>query len=157
MLKDAPATKHLMNTLFTAAPQKQREATKIATTSELVKKYDLAGPRYTSYPTILSWDTEPTLRRWLESTREGLQLAEMGGTGAAIYVHVPFCQSLCTYCGCNSRITCSTTVGRSYVKSVLQEWELYRQQLGYSAPIPLSDLHLGGGTPTFLQPASLAT
>ena len=127
----------------------------IATTSELLKKYDVAGPRYTSYPTILYWDTEPTVGRWLESTRESLRLAELSGTGAAIYVHVPFCQSLCTYCGCNSRITCSTSVGKAYVRSVLKEWELYRQQLGRSAPIPLSELHLGGGTPTFLSPGEL--
>lgn len=127
----------------------------IATTSDLLKKYDVAGPRYTSYPTILYWDNEPTLDRWLESTRESLQLAEIGGTGAAIYVHVPFCQSLCTYCGCNSRITCSTSVGKAYVSSVLQEWELYRQQLGRSRSIPLSELHLGGGTPTFLTAGEL--
>lgn len=127
----------------------------IATRSELLKKYDVAGPRYTSYPTILYWDTELTPERWLESTRESLQLAELGGTGAAMYVHIPFCQSLCTYCGCNSRITCSTTVGRAYVKSVLREWALYRQQLGGSAPIPLRELHLGGGTPTFLTASEL--
>ena len=126
-----------------------------ATTSELLAKYDVAGPRYTSYPTILYWDAEPTLGRWLESTRESLQLAEMGGTGAAIYVHVPFCQSLCTYCGCNSRITGSKSVGAAYVRSVLREWELYRRQLGRSAPIPLSELHLGGGTPTFLSAGEL--
>jgi oxygen-independent coproporphyrinogen-3 oxidase len=127
----------------------------IATTSELLEKYDVAGPRYTSYPTILYWDTQPTLERWLESARASLQLAELGGTGAAIYVHVPFCQSLCTYCGCNSRITCSTSVGKTYVQSVLREWELYRQQLGRSTPMPLSELHLGGGTPTFLSAAEL--
>jgi oxygen-independent coproporphyrinogen III oxidase len=127
----------------------------ISKTSELLEKYDVAGPRYTSYPTSLYWDTEPTPERWIESTRASLQLAELDGTGAAIYVHVPFCQSLCTYCGCNSRITCSTSVGKTYVKSVLQEWELYREQLGLSSPIPLSELHLGGGTPTFLSPGEL--
>ena len=129
--------------------------TVIATASELLRKYDVPGPRYTSYPTILYWDAEPTLERWLESTRQSLHLAELGGTGAAIYVHVPFCQSLCTYCGCNSRITCSTTVGGAYVKTVLKEWDLYRQKLGHSGPIPLSELHLGGGTPTFLTAGEL--
>ncbi len=129
--------------------------TVIATASELLRKYDVPGPRYTSYPTILYWDAEPTLAAWLESTRRSLHLAELGGTGAAIYVHVPFCQSLCTYCGCNSRITCSTTVGGAYVKTVLKEWELYRQKLGHSGPIPLSELHLGGGTPTFLTAGEL--
>lgn len=126
-----------------------------AITADLLRKYDVPGPRYTSYPTILYWETEPTLQSWLASSAESLSLAESEGTGAAIYVHVPFCRSLCTYCGCNSRITCSTNVGGAYVRSVLQEWELYRQQLGHSAPIPLSELHLGGGTPTFLSPDEL--
>ncbi len=144
-----------MHTLATTTSRQQKDPTTIATTSDLLRKYDVAGPRYTSYPTILYWNTEPTPGRWLESTRQSLQLAEVGGTGAAIYVHVPFCRSLCTYCGCNSRITCSTSVGKTYVRSVLKEWELYRQQLGRVAPIPLSELHLGGGTPTFLTAGEL--
>lgn len=122
-----------------------------ATTTDLLKKYDVPGPRYTSYPTILHWEAEPTPQSWLDSVSERLKLAELEGTGAAVYVHVPFCRSLCTYCGCNSRITCNTSAGKSYVRSVLKEWELYRQQLNLSAPIPLSQLHLGGGTPTFLS------
>jgi len=144
-----------MNTLTTATACTQKGERSFATSSELIKKYDVPGPRYTSYPTILYWDNEPTLGRWLESTRDSLQLAEMGGTGAAIYVHVPFCKSLCTYCGCNSRTTCSPRVGRTYVRSVLKEWELYRQQLERLTPIPLSDMHLGGGTPTFLTAGEL--
>ena len=125
------------------------------TTRDLLRKYDVPGPRYTSYPTILYWDTEPTLKRWLDSTAESLSLTELDETGAAIYVHVPFCRSLCTYCGCNSRITCSTTVGQAYVKTVLQEWELYRMSLRRSTRIPLTELHLGGGTPTFLSAGEL--
>ncbi|MGH9928109.1 MAG: hypothetical protein ACREA9_02665, partial [Pyrinomonadaceae bacterium] len=140
---------------MTKANQLQGDMTVIATASELLQKYDVPGPRYTSYPTILYWDAEPTLAGWLESMRRSLHLAELGGTGAAIYVHVPFCQSLCTYCGCNSRITCSTTVGGAYVKTVLKEWESYRKCLEHSGPIPLSELHLGGGTPTFLTAGEL--
>ena len=127
----------------------------IATATELLKKYDVPGPRYTSYPTILHWADTPTLEEWISSVSESLDLTERHGNGAAVYVHVPFCQSLCTYCGCNSRITRSTSVGRSYVKTVLKEWELYRQRLSRSGPIPLAELHLGGGTPTFLTPAEL--
>ena len=127
----------------------------IATATELLKKYDVPGPRYTSYPTILHWADTPTLEEWISSVSESLDLTERHGNGAAVYVHVPFCQSLCTYCGCNSRITRSTSVGGSYVKTVLKEWELYRQRLSRSGPIPLAELHLGGGTPTFLTPAEL--
>ena len=140
---------------MTEANQRHGNATVIVTAAELLGKYDVPGPRYTSYPAILYWDAEPTVEGWLESTRQSLHLAELGGTGAAIYVHVPFCQSLCTYCGCNSRITCSPTVGRAYVRTVLKEWKFCRQKLEHSRPIPLSELHLGGGTPTFLTPGEL--
>ena len=127
----------------------------IASNSGLVKKYDVPGPRYTSYPTILHWTDTPSVDEWIESLSASLDLSERHGNGSAIYVHIPFCRSLCTYCGCNSRITCSTTVGRAYVKACLREWELYRARLNRSQPFPISELHLGGGTPTFLSPAEL--
>lgn len=126
-----------------------------STASDLLKKYDVPGPRYTSYPTILHWTEKPTIGEWIESLSDSLDLTERHGNGSAIYVHIPFCRSLCTYCGCNSRITCSTSVGRDYVKTLLTEWELYRVRLSRSQQIPLSELHLGGGTPTFLSPAEL--
>jgi oxygen-independent coproporphyrinogen-3 oxidase len=132
-----------------------KEDTRSVSTSELLRKYDVPGPRYTSYPTILHWDNSPTIDEWLQSVSDSIELTERHGSGAAMYVHIPFCRSLCTYCGCNSRITCSSTVGQRYVKTVLREWDLYRERLHASQPIPLSELHLGGGTPTFLTPAEL--
>jgi oxygen-independent coproporphyrinogen-3 oxidase len=127
----------------------------IATISDLLKKYDVPGPRYTSYPTILYWDANPTVDEWLASVSESLNLTEQHGAGAAIYVHIPFCRSLCTYCGCNSRITGNRSVAQPYVKTILQEWELYRARLGRSQRLPLAELHLGGGTPTFLSASEL--
>lgn len=127
----------------------------IATASDLIRKYDLPGPRYTSYPTILHWDNKPTIAEWLQSVSDSIELTERHGSGAALYVHIPFCRSLCTYCGCNSRITCSESVGGRYVKTVLREWETYCNRLQRSRPIPLSELHLGGGTPTFLTAPEL--
>jgi oxygen-independent coproporphyrinogen-3 oxidase len=124
-------------------------------TSELLKKYDVPGPRYTSYPTILYWDTHPTADEWVASVARGLDEAEALGEGAAVYIHVPFCRSLCTYCGCNSRITQNKTVGDPYVTAVLGEWQMYLERLGRKEPIPLAEMHLGGGTPTFLSPAEL--
>jgi oxygen-independent coproporphyrinogen III oxidase len=121
----------------------------------LFKKYDVPGPRYTSYPTILHWDSTPSPDSWLESVRGSLDLAERHGTGAAIYIHVPYCRSLCTYCGCNSRITTKTSVAQPYIKTVLKEWQLYVEGLGSSTSIPLTELHLGGGTPTFLSAPEL--
>lgn len=127
----------------------------IATASDLLKKYDVPGPRYTSYPTVLHWDTNPDLAAWLASVSGELDESEALGKGTALYVHVPFCRSLCTYCGCNNRITQKKTVGLPYVETVLKEWELYRRQLERPRAIPVSELHLGGGTPTFLTAEEL--
>jgi oxygen-independent coproporphyrinogen III oxidase len=138
-----------------ARPAKGDGRGMIATTTELLRKYDVPGPRYTSYPTVLYWDRTPTESEWVESLAAGLDEAEVEGSGAAVYIHIPFCRSLCTYCGCNSRITCNTLVGRPYVRDVLKEWELYRERLGRKKPIPLAEMHLGGGTPTFLTPSEL--
>ena len=123
--------------------------------STLLEKYDVPGPRYTSYPTILHWSSPPSTDEWVQSVTESLSKSARVGTGAAIYIHVPYCRSLCTYCGCNSRITTKTSVAEPYLRTVLREWELYRQHFGDSVRIPLSELHLGGGTPTFLSPAEL--
>ena len=69
---------------------------------ELYKKYNVAGPRYTSYPTVPYWDLSPTEDQWINALGESLDKSKSEGTGAAIYVHIPFCESLCTYCGCNT-------------------------------------------------------
>ena len=127
----------------------------VSVTNELLKKYDVPGPRYTSYPTVPYWEKTPTADEWVASVARSLDETERSGEGASVYVHIPFCRSLCTYCGCNSRITQNRAVGEPYVRTVLREWELYRQKLGRSKPIPLSEMHFGGGTPTFLSPAEL--
>ena len=128
-----------------------------APTTEFFRKYNVAGPRYTSYPTVPYWDTTPDADQWLASVAHGLTESRKLNAGAAIYVHVPFCQSLCTYCGCNTRITRKHEVGVPYVHTVIAEWRLYRERLARLGvtEIPLSELHLGGGTPTFLAPAEL--
>jgi oxygen-independent coproporphyrinogen-3 oxidase len=128
--------------------------------AELLRKYNVAGPRYTSYPTVPYWETNPTESEWIQSVGQAMDEAEAQGVGAALYVHIPFCKSLCTYCGCNTRITRNTSVGTPYIQSVLKEWELYRTRLGQlkgtpARTITLTELHLGGGTPTFLSPVEL--
>lgn len=126
--------------------------------SELLKKYNVPGPRYTSYPTVPYWETNPTGDEWIASIAQALSESEAAGVGSALYVHVPFCESLCTYCGCNTRITRNHGVGNPYVDTVHREWELYLEKLGRSASrrLPVSELHLGGGTPTFLSADELA-
>jgi oxygen-independent coproporphyrinogen-3 oxidase len=120
----------------------------------LVAKYDVAGPRYSSYPTVPYWEGNPSQSEWLEHLARALRAGHEHG--AALYVHIPFCRALCTYCGCNTRITRSHSIVLPYVHSVLAELDLYLQGLE-RAQIDLGELHLGGGTPTFLEPAELET
>jgi oxygen-independent coproporphyrinogen III oxidase len=118
----------------------------------LVAKYDVAGPRYTSYPTVPYWDATPSAAQWMQ--RIGGALDQAGEHGAAIYLHIPFCRALCTFCGCNTRITRSHGFVGPYIQSLLAELDLYRGQLGL-ALLEFGELHFGGGTPTFLTAGEL--
>jgi oxygen-independent coproporphyrinogen-3 oxidase len=124
--------------------------------SELIKKYNVPGPRYTSYPTVPYWSQTPTSEQWIQSIAQGLEENEAKGIGAALYVHIPFCESLCTYCGCNTRISRNHKVVSPYLAAVLKEWDLYLAALGRTEKgLTLSEIHLGGGTPTFFTPEEL--
>jgi len=117
----------------------------------LVAKYDVAGPRYTSYPTVPYWEITPTESQWLERVGRALAGSDQG---AAIYIHVPFCRQLCTFCGCNTRITRTHAIILPYVQALLAEYAMYRDRLGVARPL-VGEIHLGGGTPTFLNPDEL--
>src|SRR6187402_1357839 len=99
--------------------------------NELVKKYNVQGPRYTSYPTVPYWDTEKfTTKDWVEKV--SYSYTEYGAEeGISLYIHLPYCESLCTYCGCNTRITVNHAVERPYIEAVLQEWSLYTGLMEY--------------------------
>jgi oxygen-independent coproporphyrinogen-3 oxidase len=127
----------------------------IATDHALLRKYNVPGPRYTSYPTVPYWDTSPTETQWLEHLGTALDSdAARHGAGAGLYVHIPFCRSMCTYCGCNMRVTRNHALVMPYVQDVLAEFAMYRSRLGMG-PLRLGELHFGGGTPTFLDVAEL--
>ncbi|WP_028296932.1 oxygen-independent coproporphyrinogen III oxidase [Olivibacter sitiensis] len=122
-------------------------------TSQLIRKYNVAAPRYTSYPTVPFWDQQSwSPKQWIELVEEVQK--ENSKKEISIYIHLPFCESLCTYCGCNTRITKNHGVEKPYIDTLLKEWNLYKQHLGED--IVLSDVHLGGGTPTFFNPENLA-
>ena len=123
--------------------------------SARLAKYDVAGPRYTSYPTGPYWEDTPSEAQWLQHVGAALRQGAADGPGASIYIHVPFCRALCTFCGCNTRVTRTHTIIMPYVQAVLAEYALYRERLGVEQ-FELGELHLGGGTPTFLDPAELA-
>ena len=122
--------------------------------SARLAKYDVPGPRYTSYPTVPYWEDTPSESQWLERVSAALQLGATAGHGASIYVHVPFCRALCTFCGCNTRVTRTHTIVGPYVQAVLSEYAMYRERLGVARP-EIGEFHLGGGTPTFLDPHEL--
>src|ERR1035441_5348208 len=94
--------------------------------SELIKKYNVAAPRYTSYPTVPYWDkTPPTAEQWKLSVQRSFTESN-SKDGISLYIHLPFCESLCTYCGCNTRITVNHAVEKPYIASILKEWKMYR-------------------------------
>lgn len=119
----------------------------------LVNKYNIAGPRYTSYPTVPYWDQETfSLNGWKSSLIKSIGESN-SKEGISIYIHLPFCESMCTFCGCNKRITKLHQVESPYISAVLKEWDLYLE-LFDEMPI-IKELHLGGGTPTFFSPDNL--
>lgn len=119
----------------------------------LVQKYNVPGPRYTSYPTVPYWDEQSfSTDKWKESFVKSF--TESNATeGISLYIHLPFCESLCTFCGCHKRITKRHDVEDKYIQAVLKEWDLYCDALP-ETPL-IKEIHLGGGTPTFFSPANL--
>jgi oxygen-independent coproporphyrinogen-3 oxidase len=120
--------------------------------SETLKKYDVSGPRYTSYPTA---------DRFVEAfTQEAYMLAleqrrEIAATQPlSIYVHIPFCESLCFFCACNKIVTKHHERSAEYLRYLNREIDLHIEHLGAGQTI--SQLHLGGGSPTFFSDEELA-
>lgn len=119
----------------------------------LIQKYNVPGPRYTSYPTVPYWNEEDfSLSKWKETLINSFTESNHA-EGISLYIHLPFCESLCTFCGCNKRITKRHDVEHPYIDAVLKEWELYCELLP-KKPI-IKEIHLGGGTPTFFSPENL--
>lgn len=127
--------------------------TSFAPRAELIERFDVAGPRYTSYPTadrfVEAFDAS-SLDPWLA------QRASLGWhQPLSVYVHVPYCASVCYYCACNKIVTKDRSRGAAYVEDLTREIELYGQKLGRREPV--SQMHFGGGTPTFLDGPTLQT
>ncbi|OAD90202.1 oxygen-independent coproporphyrinogen III oxidase [Aequorivita soesokkakensis] len=121
--------------------------------SSLVSKYNVPGPRYTSYPTVPYWNNDNfSLGEWKKNVFQSFSESN-SAEGISLYIHLPFCESLCTFCGCNKRITKNHGVETPYLESVLKEWRLYLE-LFPERPI-IKELHLGGGTPTFFSAENL--
>ena len=120
---------------------------------DLLTRFDISGPRYTSYPTA---------DRFVEAFSadeysQALALRRLGGAAAAmplsLYIHIPFCESLCYYCACNKIITKHHDRAATYLRYLSREVDLHTAQMGMGQTI--TQLHLGGGTPTFLSDEEL--
>jgi oxygen-independent coproporphyrinogen-3 oxidase len=120
--------------------------------SKLIQKYNVPGPRYTSYPTVPYWDAAKfDIIAWKKSLAESA--TNHREEGISLYIHLPFCERLCTFCGCIKRITKNHQVEEPYVDTLLHEWQMYIDLLGFAPEV--KELHLGGGTPTFFEPKNL--
>ncbi len=124
--------------------------------NSLIDKYNIPGPRYTSYPTVPFWDEASfTSDLWQQSVTKSFNESN-AEEGISIYIHLPFCEALCTFCACHKRITKQHSVETPYLETVLKEWDLYVKLFSDSAKKPkIKELHLGGGTPTFFSPENL--
>lgn len=127
----------------------------------LIDKYNIPGPRYTSYPTVPFWDDSTfSAEKWKNSVIKSFNESN-DSEGISIYIHLPFCEALCTFCACHKRITKQHSVEIPYIDSVLKEWELYldlfkkNRSLSEAETPKIKELHLGGGTPTFFSPENL--
>ncbi|MBL8304502.1 MAG: oxygen-independent coproporphyrinogen III oxidase, partial [Ideonella sp.] len=125
-------------------------------TDAILRRLDQPGPRYTSYPTadrFVEAFTGVDYRRALWARSQGLRGAG-GAAPLSLYVHIPFCESVCYYCACNKVITHHHDRAQPYLQALSQEVALHVEQLGRGQTV--SQLHLGGGSPTFLSDAELA-
>ncbi|MFN0150297.1 MAG: oxygen-independent coproporphyrinogen III oxidase [bacterium] len=126
------------------------EGSRAQVTAELLARYDRPGPRYTSYPTAVEFNTGFTPARYLEKLDEASHRPE---EPLSLYIHIPFCEERCTFCGCNVIITQKAGVADRYLDSLIAEIRLVASRLGPRRRV--MQYHWGGGTPTYLSPAQI--
>ena len=120
---------------------------------QLIQKYNIPGPRYTSYPTVPFWNKEGiSIQDWTSSFQKSF-IKSNEKEGISLYIHLPFCESLCTFCACHKIITKKHEKEEDYIQTLLKEWALYVALFPQKAII--KELHLGGGTPTFFSSKNL--
>lgn len=121
--------------------------------NSLIQKYNIPGPRYTSYPTVPYWENDSfSKEKWIKTFKQSF-IESNSSEGISLYIHLPFCESLCTFCACHKHITKRHEMEDPYIETVLKEWQLY-VNLVDETPI-IKEIHLGGGTPTFFSEKQL--
>lgn len=119
--------------------------TELVFNNDLIKKYDKSGPRYTSYPTAIQFTEEFNE----ESYYQQVKLSNERNTPLSLYFHIPFCDTICYYCGCNKIVTKNRNHAQPYLDAVYKELALQGEL--FKATRIVNQLHWGGGTPTFIS------
>ena len=114
---------------------------------ELLQKFDINGPRYTSYPSADRFHSDFSEQDYVDSLQRVAKLKEP----MSLYFHLPFCPNICYYCGCNKIITKDHGRSAKYIKYLAKEMAMVTKVMGAKGRIPVTQLHWGGGTPTFLS------
>ncbi|MGF1636726.1 MAG: oxygen-independent coproporphyrinogen III oxidase [Cyclobacteriaceae bacterium] len=122
--------------------------------TSLIRKYNVPVPRYTSYPTVPAWQFSEQHQKLWPSLVKKIFDETNDSKGISLYIHLPFCEQLCTYCGCTQHITRNHEVEPAYLQAVIKEWQNYLHLL--QRPAKIREIHLGGGTPTFFSPENLS-
>lgn len=117
--------------------------------TDLLRRFDLNGPRYTSYPTADRFVEAFTAEEYVQALAQRQTVAAAMALPLSLYVHIPFCESLCYYCACNKIVTKHHDKATAYLRYLSREVDLHLAHLGGGQTV--SQLHLGGGTPTFLS------
>ncbi|MEP4484467.1 MAG: oxygen-independent coproporphyrinogen III oxidase [Halioglobus sp.] len=135
-----------VNTAPNAAAASQHSLNQLA----LAKKYACQGPRYTSYPTAPHFRDDFKVQHYIDWQK---QVSSQQSAPLSLYVHIPFCRDICYYCACNKIVTRKKGVAREYLKRLFREIETQSKLVGNRRPI--TQMHWGGGTPTFLDNAEI--
>jgi len=112
---------------------------------DLIRRYDGRGPRYTSYPTALQFNDQLTTQDYIDNARA----SNASSVPLSLYVHIPFCHTLCYYCGCNKIVTRNEERVAKYMRNLYREIEIQSELFDRSRVV--EQLHFGGGTPTYLE------
>ena len=118
--------------------------------TQLIKKYDIAGPRYTSYPTAVQFTPEFTEAEY----RQQAEKSNQAGRDLSLYFHLPFCDTICYYCACNKVITKDRSKANPYLDMLHKEIAMQGELFDSSRKV--NQLHWGGGTPTFISHEQMA-
>ena len=133
-----------MNTFTSGITKNEKE---VLFHPELLQKFDINGPRYTSYPSADRFHNQFTEVDYLGA----LERVAMIGEPLSLYFHLPFCPNICYYCGCNKIITKDHGRSAKYIKYLAKEMQMVFKAMGATKKLPITQLHWGGGTPTFLS------